>query len=328
MSVSIKKKLFKKEKKKDQKTFRQKAYHVFKYEKQLIILALPMVLYYFFFHYLPLYGLQIAFKDYSPFIGIWESPWNGLDNFEYLITGVASTYFLRSVKNTLVMNFYDIIFGFPIPIILALLFNELKSAKFRKVAQTAMYLPHFISLTVICGMTTLFLSPASGIVNEVLQNLGLISKPIYFLMEADYYRTIYIGTGIWQDAGFNSIIYFAALLGISPSLYEAAKVDGANKFQQMFYITLPGITPTIIIMFIIKIGNILKIGFEKTLLLYQPATYEVSDVMGSYVYRIGLAGSNEMDIAAAAGLLENLIGISLVIIANSLSRKYSETSLW
>ena len=299
-----------------------------KHHKLLFLLVVPVVLYYIFFHYLPFYGLQIAFKRYSPFIGIWESKWVGFDNFKYLIVGPGKIMFVRAFFNTFIINFYQLIFAFPLPIILALMFNEMKSAGYRKVAQTALYLPHFISELVISGMVINFLSPVTGVVNNVLLNLNLISDPIYFMIKPEYYRFIYIFSEVWKNVGFDSIIYFAALLGISPSLYEAAKVDGANRFKQIYHITLPGISSTVVIMFILRIGKLLKIGFEKTILLYTPSTYSVSDVLGSYVYRIGLQGASQLDMATAAGLFEALVGFTLVVIANNLAKKYSETSLW
>lgn len=298
------------------------------HQKLLFLMMVPVVAYYAIFHYLPFYGLQIAFKRYSPFVGVWDSPWVGFENFYYLFLGPGRMMFLRALKNTFVINFYELIFAFPLPILLAILFNEMRSASYRKVAQTALYLPHFISELVIAGMVINFLSPVTGVVNNALVSLGLITEPIYFMIKPEYYRFIYIASGVWKNVGFDSIIYFAALLGISPSLYEAAKVDGASRFQQIWHVTLPGISSTVIIMFILKIGRLLKIGFEKTILLYTPSTYSVSDVLGSYVYRIGLQGSNQLDMATAAGLFEALVGLTLVMIANQIAKRYSETSLF
>lgn len=299
-----------------------------KHQKLLFLLVIPVVVYYGLFHYLPFVGLQIAFKRYSPFIGMWDSKWVGLDNFEYLLFGPGKLMFLRAFKNTFIINFYQLLFAFPMPILLALLFNEMKSKNYRKVAQTALYLPHFISELVICGMVINFLSPITGVVNNLLVDMNIIAEPIYFMIKPEYYRFIYVSSELWKNAGFDSIIYFAALLGISPSLYEAAKVDGANRFHQIWHITLPGISSTIVIMFILRIGKLLKIGFEKTILLYTPSTYSVADVLGSYVYRIGLTGSSQLDMATAAGLFEAVVGFSLVILANSMAKKYSDTSLW
>lgn len=299
-----------------------------KNQRLLYFLALPAIIYYIVFHYLPFYGLQIAFKDYSTFRGILDSPWNGLDNFRYIFAGPGRMMFLRALRNTFIINAYSLIFAFPIPIVLALLFNEIRGNIFRKVAQTALYLPRFISELVVAGFVINLLSPDTGVINNILVSLNIIDEPIYFMIMPQYYRFIYIASGVWKNAGYDSIIYFAALLGISPSLYEAAKVDGANKFHVMMNITLPGIAPTIVIMFILRIGRLLRIGFEKTILLYQPQTYEVADVLGSYIYRIGLQGANQLDIAAAAGLFEAVVAVTLVFIANRLSRKLGGTSLW
>lgn len=313
---------------KPKKTFFSKMNDSFKYQKLLYFLALPAILYFIIFHYLPFYGLQIAFKDYSTFKGIWESPWNGIDNFKYIFAGSGKFMFIRALKNTLIINAYSLIFAFPIPIILALLFNEVRSNLFRKISQTVLYLPHFISELVVAGLVINLLSPDTGVINNILVSLHIIEEPIYFMIMPEYYRFIYIASGVWKNAGFDSIIYFAALLGISPSLYEAAKVDGANKFHTMINITLPGISSTIIIMFILRVGKLLSIGFEKTLLLYQPQTYDVADVLGSYIYRIGLQGGNQLDIATAAGLFESVVAVILVYISNRLSRKFGGTSLW
>lgn len=312
----------------ERKTFRKRLTESFKNEKILYLMALPAVLWFIFFHYLPFYGLQIAFKDYSPFVGIWDSEWIGLENFRYIFFGEGQYMFLRALKNTIVLNVYNLIFGFPVPIILALLFNEMRSGSFRKVSQTILYLPHFISELVVCGLAINLLSPSGGLINIILVKLGIISEPIYFMADPSYYRSIYIGTGIWRNAGFDSIIYFAALLGISPSLYEAGKMDGTNKFQELWHITLPGITPTIVIMFILRVGKILNTSYEKTLLLYLPQTYEVSDVLGSYIYRIGIAGGNQMDVATAAGLFNSVVALILVTAANSLAKRLGGNSLW
>ncbi len=310
------------------KTFKERFSISMKYEKLLYLMAIPAVVWFIFFHYLPFYGLQIAFKDYSPFVGIWDSKWVGLDNFEYIFFGAGQMMFLRALKNTIILNLYGLIFEFPVPILLALLFNEVRSDKFRKFSQTVLYLPHFISQLVVCGLAINLLSPTGGLINNILVNLNIIAEPIYFMVEPEYYRTIYTGTGIWKNAGFDSIIFFAALLGISPSLYEAAKMDGTNKFQEMWHITLPGIAPTVVIMFILRVGSIINASYEKTLLLYLPQTYEVSDVLGSYIYRIGLQSGTQMDVAAAAGLFNSVVALMLVTIANTLAKKLGGSTLW
>ncbi len=314
--------------KKNNKKFSERLKYSWEHEKILYLLALPALIWFLCFHYLPFYGLQIAFKNYSPFVGIWESKWVGFDNFEYIFFGRGQFMFLRALKNTIVLNVYSLFFAFPIPILLALLFNEVRNNKFRKVAQTVLYLPHFISQLVVCGLAINLLSPAGGLINILLVNLGIISKPIYFMIDTQYYRGIYIGTSIWKNAGFDSIIYFAALLGIAPSLYEAAKIDGANKFQEIWHITLPGIAPTVIVMFILRIGKLLSNSYEKTLLLYLPQTYEVADVLGSYIYRIGIGNGNQMDIATAAGLFNSVVALILVTTANNFSKRLGGNALW
>lgn len=297
-------------------------------EKALYFLVIPAIVYYLLFHYLPFYGLQIAFKNYSPFVGIWESSWNGVDNFKYIFFGSGQLMFLRAFKNTLIINGYTLMFAFPIPILLALLFNEIRSNNFRRVSQTVLYLPHFISELVVAGLVINLLSPSTGVINNILVASGILKEPVYFMVMPEYYRFIYIGSGVWKNAGFDSIIYFAALLGISPSLYEAAKVDGANKFQLIWNVTLPSIMPTIVIMFILRVGKLLTIGFEKTLLLYQPQTYDVADVLGSYIYRIGLQGSNQLDVAAAAGLFQAIVALILITLSNRISKWLGGSTLW
>ncbi len=312
----------------NKKKFSERLSYSLKHEKILYILALPAVIWFFCFHYLPFYGLQIAFKDYSPFKGIWESEWVWFDNFKYIFFGRGQFMFLRALKNTIILNVYNLFFGFPIPILLALLFNEVRNNRFRKISQTVLYLPHFISELVVCGLAINLLSPTGGLINVLLVKFGFLSQPIYFMTEPMFYRSIYIGTGIWKNAGFDSIIYFAALLGIAPSLYEAAKIDGANKFQEIWHITLPGIAPTVIVMFILRVGKILNASYEKTLLLYLPQTYDVSDVLGSYIYRIGIEGGSQMDIAAAAGLFNSVVALVLVTVANNFSKRLGGNSLW
>ncbi len=314
--------------KRQKKKFSERLAYSWKHEKILYFLAIPAIVWFLCFHYLPFYGLQIAFKRYSPFIGIWDSKWIGFENFRYIFFGAGQYMFLRALKNTIVLNIYNLVFGFPIPILLALLFNEVRNNKFRKISQTVLYLPHFISELVVCGLAINLLSPTGGLINVVLVKLGIIAEPIYFMAEPQFYRSIYIGTGIWKNAGFDSIIYFAALLGIAPSLYEACKIDGANKFQEIWHITLPGIAPTVVVMFILRVGKLLSASYEKTLLLYLPQTYDVSDVLGSYIYRIGIAGGNQMDVATAAGLFNSVVALILVSGANNLSKRLGGNSLW
>lgn len=288
----------------------------------LIAMISPVIIYYILFHYLPMYGVIIAFKNYIPIKGIWGSPWVG---FRYFNQFFSSIYFGRIVKNTILLNVYSLLWGFPIPILFALLLNELKNVYFKRIVQTVSYLPHFISVVIICGMIFNFTSPVDGVVNTVLKGWGL--EPINFLSEPGWFRTLYIGTGIWQSFGWGSIIYLAAITGIDEALYDAAKVDGAKRWRQIIHITIPGILPTIIIMLIMNLGHIMSIGFEKIILLYNPATYEVSDVISTFVYRRGLEGS-EYGFASAVGLFNSVINYSLLLIVNKTSKKVSEIALW
>jgi putative aldouronate transport system permease protein len=293
-----------------------------KREWQLYVMLLPTILWLLIFLYKPMYGLQIAFKDYSLFRGVAGSPWIGFEHFETLFN---NDQFLRALKNTIIMSFYGLVFGFPVPIALALMFNEVMNQTFKKTAQTIVYLPHFISSVIIAGIVITAFSPSAGIVNTVLGWFG--AEPVYFLTKPEWFRPIFVGTGIWQEAGFQSIVYLAAIAGVSPTLYESAVVDGASRWQMMWKITIPLIMPTIIIMFIIRIGNILEVSFEMIVLLYQPATYETADVVNTFIYRQGLQGG-QYDFAAAAGLFNAVVAFVLVMTANTISKRYSRTSLW
>jgi putative aldouronate transport system permease protein len=293
-----------------------------KREWQIYVLLAPTIIWFILFLYKPMYGLQIAFKDYSIFKGIGASPWIGFEHFETLF---SSTQFVRAVKNTIILSAYTLFFGFPVPIILAVIFNEIINPIYKRVAQTIVYLPHFISSVIIAGIVITAFSPSAGIVNTILSWFG--ADPIYFLTKPEWFRPIFVGTGIWQEAGFSSIVFLAAIAGVSPSLYESAVVDGASRWQMIWKITLPSILPTILIMLIIRIGNLLEVSFEMIILLYQPATYATADVVNTYIFRQGLQ-SGQYDIAAAAGLFNAVVAFVLVITANTLSRRYSRTSLW
>ncbi|SDS85432.1 putative aldouronate transport system permease protein [Paenibacillaceae bacterium GAS479] len=291
-------------------------------DKFLVLMVLPAVVYFIVFHYLPMYGILMAFQDFSPSRGIWNSPWVGLEWFEEFF---SSIYSFRLIKNVLLLNFYSLLWGFPIPIIFALLLNEIRRNTFKRVVQTVSYMPHFISVVVIAGMTITFLSPNDGIVNVVIEKLGF--QKINFLSEVDWFRTIYISTDIWAGFGYSSILYLAALAGIDPQLYEAARIDGASRFRQLIHVTLPGIAPTIIILLLLSLGRMMSVGFEKIILLYNPSTYEVSDVISSYVYRIGLVGG-EFSFAAAVDFMNATINFVLIVSFNWISRKLTQTSLW
>ncbi|MCM3747868.1 ABC transporter permease subunit [Paenibacillus pasadenensis] len=291
-------------------------------DKFLVLLVLPSVIYFIVFHYVPMYGILMAFKDFSPSQGIWNSPWVGL---KWIREFFDSIYSFRLIKNVLLLNLYGLLWGFPAPIIFALLLNEIRRNVFKRVVQTVSYMPHFISVVVIAGMTITFLSPNDGIVNVMLDKLGLAR--INFLSEVDWFRTIYISTDVWASFGYSSILYLAALAAIDPQLYEAARIDGASRFRQLLHVTLPGIAPTIIILLLLQLGRMMSVGFEKIILLYNPSTYEVSDVISSYVYRIGLVGG-EFSFAAAVDLMNATINFALIVTFNWLSRRLTQTSLW
>jgi putative aldouronate transport system permease protein len=293
-----------------------------KRDRQLLVIFLPCILFYGIFRYGPMYGLIIAFKKYSVFQGIIKSPWVGLKYFEQFFNGPD---FWILFRNTFLMGIYSLLWTFPFPIIFALLLNEVRSQKFKKMVQTVSYLPSFLSIVIISSMVIDFLSPNHGIINTILVALGL--EKIYFMIKPEWFRTIYISSDIWANIGFGAIIYLAALAGVDPTLYEAGKVDGCNRFHAMFYITLPSILPTITTMFILRAGNMFRIGYEKILLLYNPTTYEVADVFSTYVYRKGLLELN-YSYGAAVGLFESVVALIMIYLANTLSRKLSENSLW
>ncbi len=289
--------------------------------KYIYIMALPVVAYYIIFHYAPMYGAIIAFKEFNPALGIMGSPWVGFKHFKSFFEGV---YFWRLVRNTLLISVYSLIWGFPAPIILALLLNEVKNKYFKRTVQTVSYLPHFISLVVVCGIIKDFTS-TDGVINDIIEFLG--GERTNFLMIPEWFRPIYVGSGIWQEVGWGSIIYLAAITNIDPQLYEAATIDGASRWKQTWHITLPGIVPTIVILLILRLGGLMSVGFEKIILLYNSATMETADVISSYVYRRGLLDF-DYSFSAAVGLFNSVINLILITSANRLSRKVSETSLW
>lgn len=289
--------------------------------KYIYMMLLPVLAYYIIFDYVPMYGAQIAFRDYIPARGVWGSEWIGFENFRDFFGGI---YFWRLFRNTLAINVLDVIFGFPAPIILALLLNELSSDTFKRTIQTVTYMPHFISLVVVVGMTIDFLA-RTGLINQLLGYIGI--GPILFLQEPRWYWAIYVGSGIWQSIGWGSIIYLAAIAGINPTLYEAAKVDGAGRFRQILYVTLPGILPTIMLLLILRMGTMMSLGYDKAILLYNPLTYETADVFSTYVYRKGILETN-FSFSAAVGLFNSAINFVLLLTANRLSRRYSQSGLF
>lgn len=292
-----------------------------KRNRSLYLLVIPVILFYILFHYKPMYGAIIAFQDYNPRLGVSGSDWVGFDQFIRFFT---SPYFGRLVKNTLLLSVYGIVFGFPAPIILALLLNELRAKRFKKTVQTITYLPHFISLVVVTGIIKDF-TQSTGLINDIIVMFGGVRTSL--IQNPDLYRTIYIVSDIWQGIGWGSIIYLSALSGVDQQLYESAAIDGAGRWKQLIHVTLPGIAPTIVIMLIMRMGQLLGTGYEKTILLYNEATYETADVIASYIYRVGILERN-WSYSTAIGLFNSAINLALLIITNKISKRVSETSLW
>lgn len=289
--------------------------------KTLYFLMIPVIIFYLLFCYKPMYGALIAFKDYTPALGFTDSPWVGFRNFTRFFDSV---YFGRLLRNTVLLSFYNLLFGFPAPIILALMLNEVRCSKFKNLTQTITYLPHFISMIVVAGMITNFCM-TTGLINDIIVFFGGTASPL--LQNPKFYRTIYVVSSIWQQIGWGSIIYLSALAGVDSQLYEAAAIDGAGKFQQLMHVTLPGISPTIVIMFVMKIGQLMSMGYEKTILLYNPSTYETADIIASYVYRVGLL-EQDWSYSTAIGLFNSVINLVLIVMANRISKRLTETSLW
>jgi len=289
--------------------------------KWIYALFIPVLLYYVIFQYIPIYGLVIAFKDYYPSRGIFGSEWVGLDNFRRFFNSI---YFGRLLRNTVLLSVYQIIFGFPAPIIFALLLNQLHNKYFKRLVQSITYLPHFISTMVICSMILNFCLK-DGLINDIIALLG--GERSNLLLKPNLFRTIYVASGIWQGVGWGSIIYLSAITSIDSELYEAAYIDGATRFQREIHITIPGIMPTVTILLIMRIGSLMNVGFEKVFLLYNPTTYEVADVISTYIYRKGLV-EYDYSFSTAIGLFNSAINIILLVIANTISRKVNENSLW
>lgn len=306
---------------KERESFSIRVKKDWKRNRSLYLMVLPVILLYILFHYKPMYGAIIAFQDYNPRQGVTGSEWVGFDQFIRFFT---SPYFGRLVKNTLLLSVYGIIFGFPAPIILALLLNELRARRFKKTVQTITYLPHFISLVVVTGIIKDF-TQSTGLINDIIVMFG--GERSSLIQNPALYRTIYIVSDIWQGIGWGSIIYLSALSGVDQQLYEAASIDGAGRWKQLIHVTLPGIAPTIVIMLIMRMGQLLGTGYEKTILLYNEATYETADVIASYIYRVGILERN-WSYSTAIGLFNSVINLALLIATNKISRRVSETSLW
>ncbi|BFT70708.1 ABC transporter permease [Paenibacillus sp. P36] len=286
-----------------------------------LMMLLPMILL-FVFHYIPIYGIVIAFKKFSPGLGIWKSPWNDFAHFKSLL---HDSLFIRALKNTLIISGLKLVVAFPAPIVLAVLLNEVKQVWFKKVAQSVSYLPHFMSWVILASMVGEVLSPQRGIINYVIHSLG--GTPINFLADSHYFIPMLILTDVWKEIGWGAIIYLAAISSINPDLYEAADVDGAGRFKKMLHITIPSLIPMIVILFILGLGNILNGGFDQILNLYNPVVYEVADIIDTYVYRKGLE-QFQLDYATAVGLFKNVVGVILIVGANAIIRKRSEHGIW
>jgi putative aldouronate transport system permease protein len=280
-------------------------------------MLLPVLLYYLIFHYGPMYGAVIAFEDFNPIKGVFGSKWIGLQNFQDFF---SSVYFGRLLFNTVAISVLDLIFGFPAPIILALLINELRWNPFKRLVQTVTYLPHFVSVVVVVGMMVDFFA-RDGLVNQ------LLGTNVSYMQSAEWFRQLFVGSGIWQHVGWLSIVYLAAIATIDPQLYDAAKVDGADRFRQMWHITIPGILPTIVILLILRMGMLMSVGYEKIILMYNPLTYETADVISTYVFRRGILQA-DFSFSAAVGLFNSAINFALLIGANRISRRLSGHSLW
>jgi len=302
-------------------SFRRKVYKDFIRNRMLYLIVAPVVLFYILFSYVPMHGAIIAFKDFRPAMGIWGSPWVGFDHFVRFFNG---PFVFRLIRNTFVLNIQMLVFGFPAPIILALLMNEMRNKFFKRSVQTITYMPHFISVIVVVGIIMDF-SLSTGAINDIVVFFGGSRRNL--MSDPNLFRPMYVISEIWQSAGWGTIVYLAALAGIDEQLYEAAMIDGAGRFRRLINITLPGILPTVVILFILRMGSMMSIGFEKILLMYNPATYETADVISTYVYRMGILQTN-FSFATAVGLFNSVINFTLIIVANAVSRRVNETSLW
>ncbi|MCT4687663.1 ABC transporter permease [Vallitalea sp.] len=314
--ISYKKKIKNKNKKKNDKLRQMLKQY------QLYLFLLPAIIYVIVFLYAPMYGILVAFKDYKPRIGILHSEWVGLKNFRIFFNSYSSKLI---IKNTLILSIYKIIAGFPLPIILAILLHHLPSKKFKKVVQMATYAPYFISTVVIIGMINILLAPDTGILNVILTSLG--KESVFFMGKPEYFRHIYVWSDVWQTLGWSSVIYIAALSSVDPTYYEAAIVDGATLFQRIRYIDLPSIMPTAIILLILAVGQTLSIGFEKVYLMQNSSNIHISEIISTYVYRIGILKSN-FELGTAVDLFNGIINCILLISVNKISRKYTDASLF
>lgn len=300
----------------------KKTKRAFRRDWQLLVLCALPVLYFIIFHYVPMYGVQIAFKDFQASEGIMGSAWVGFDHFKRFF---SSSQFWPLIKNTLLLSFMQILLGFPIPILFAIMLNQTKNKKYKKFVQSVAYCPHFISIVVLTGMLYIFLSPRNGIINNVIQMFG--GDPIFFLGDAKYFKWTFVLSGIWQNAGWSAIIYIAALAGISPDLYEAAQVDGANKWQRIRHIDLPGILPTVVMMLILECGKVMNLGFQKAYLMQNAQNLASSEIISTYIYKVGMIDA-QYSYSAAINLFNNLVNIILLVSVNRIAKKVTDNSLW
>lgn len=291
-------------------------------EWQLYLLILPVVVYFIIFNYIPMYGIQIAFKNYNITKTIFEAKWVGLSYFERFIN---SPMFSQLFKNTIILSLYDLLVGFPFPVIFAVVLNQTQSKKLVKFSQTITFAPYFISMVVLVGMLYLFLSPSSGIVNKLIETLG--GEPVYFMAESAWFRHVYVLSHVWQRMGYQAIIYFAALTSIDIGLYEAATLDGASKLQKIWYIDIPCITPTIVTMLLLAVGRMLNVDTQRTLLMQVPTNLNTSEIFGTYVYKVGLLNT-QFSYSTAINLFQTMINLILLIIVNYTSKRLTEESLW
>ncbi|MFP4978690.1 ABC transporter permease [Paenibacillus sp. CN-4] len=304
------------------RTSQSKLLRTWNKNKALWLMFLPCLLYYLIFRYAPMFGLVITFKDYNLFKGVWDSDWVG---FKYYQMFLQNPDFWPLMKNTFLLGVYKLVFGFPAPIILAILLNEVRKAAFKRFVQTVSYLPHFISNVIVASMVIMFLSPTGGLINNLLTGLGF--APINFMNEPGLFRGIYVLSEIWQHIGWETIIFLAALTAIDPMLYEAAEIDGAGRMRKIWNVTLPGIAPAIVITLILNVGKVLEIGFEKVFLMQNPAIYDTADIISTYVYRVGMVQGN-FSYGASIDLFMGIISLIFIYCANFISRRVSETSLW
>ncbi|GLI05148.1 protein lplB [Paenibacillus tyrfis] len=300
----------------------RETWRLMKKYKAIYFLSLPSILYFVVFKYVPLMGSVMAFQNYNIFKGIAGSPWIGLENFQRMF---AYDEFLRILKNTILIGFYDLIFAFPFPIVLALLLNEMRLLMYKRIIQTVVYMPHFLSWVIVGGIAIGILSPTTGVVNHVLGMFGI--EPIYFLGEDSYIRSILVGSGMWKDSGWGTIVYLAALAGVNPEMYEAAVMDGASRWRQTISITIPTIMPTIVILFLLHIGHFLDFGFERVYVFLNSLNEGSGDIMDTYIYRVGLVG-RQYSFTTAIGLFKSVVGLALIMLGNALSRKATGQGLY